>query len=161
MSGINLKTVIAASVATLFMSLTGIANAAVQDPLHIAGDYKCTGYDSHDGSFNGDLTFTLDDQASHFEKSFGAYTFKLIVELGGEKATYSGYAAAQGQILSMFFANDSVEAPTDRGTGIAVITHDQDSAGKYTTTLHKSYYLPGYKGGGRGTESCIKTSTQP
>ena len=155
MSGINIKTVTAATV----LSLAGVANAAVPDPLHIAGDYKCTGFDSHDGSFNGDLTFTLDDKASHFEKSFGAYTFKLIVDLGGEKATYSGYAAAQGQSLSMFFANDSLEAPTDQGTGIAVITHDQDSAGKYTTTLHKSYYLPGYKGGGRGTESCIKTST--
>ena len=155
MSGINIKTVIAATV----LSLAGVATAAVPDPLHIAGDYKCTGFDSHDGSFNGDLTFTLDDKASHFEKSFGAYTFKLIVDLGGEKATYSGYAAAQGQSLSMFFANDSLEAPTDRGTGIAVITHDQDSAGKYITTLHKSYYLPGYKGGGRGTESCIKTST--
>lgn len=59
----------------------------------------------------------------------------------------------------MFFANDNEQAPTDRGTGIAVITHDQDSEGKYTTTLHKSYYLPDYKGGGRGTESCIKTST--
>lgn len=155
MSGINIKTIIAATV----LSLAGVATAAVPDPLHIAGDYKCTGFDSHDGSFNGDLTFTLDDKASHFEKSFGAYTFKLIVDLGGEKATYSGYAAAQGQSLSMFFANDSLEAPTDQGTGIAVITHDQDSAGKYITTLHKSYYLPGYKGGGRGTESCIKTST--
>ena len=158
MSGINLKTIFAAAVTTA-LSLTGVAHAAVPDPLHIAGNYKCTGFDSHDGSFIGDLTFRLDEKASHFDKSFGAYTFKLIVELGGEKSTYSGYAAAQGQSLSMFFANDNEQAPTDRGTGIAVITHDQDCAGKYTTTLHKSYYLPGYKGGGRGTESCIKTST--
>lgn len=159
MSGMILKTIIAASVTTL-LSLTGTAHAAVPDPLHIVGNYKCTGFDSHDGSFNGDLTFTLNDTVSHFDKSFGAYTFKLVVELGGEKATYSGYAAAQGQLLSMFFANDSAEAPTDRGTGIAVITHDQDSEGKYITTLHKSYYLPDYKGGGRGTETCIKTSTR-
>ena len=156
MSGINIKTVTAATV----LSLAGVANAAVPDPLHIAGNYKCTGFDSHDGAFIGDLTFRLDEKASHFDKSFGAYTFKLIVELGGEKSTYSGYAAAQGQSLSMFFANDNEQAPTDRGTGIAVITHDQDSEGKYTTTLHKSYYLPDYKGGGRGTESCIKTSTR-
>ena len=146
MSGMILKTIIAASVTTL-LSLTGTAHAAVPDPLHIVGNYKCTGFD-------------INDTVSHFDKSFGAYTFKLVVELGGEKATYSGYAAAQGQLLSMFFANDSAEAPTDRGTGIAVITHDQDSEGKYITTLHKSYYLPDYKGGGRGTESCIKTSTR-
>jgi hypothetical protein len=146
------------------ISLCNNAMAQTPDPLHIVGNYKCTGYDSHDGYFEGDLTFTLDEAASDFSQSFGAYQFKLQVDLSGTPATYSGIAAAQGQSLSMYFANDSQEAPTDRGVGMALITHDQDSNGKYTTTLHKSYYLPDYErkakdgrgAGGRGTETCVK-----
>lgn len=146
------------------LSLGGHVMANTADPLNIIGDYKCTGYDSHDGVFQGDLSFTLDEQASHFQQSFGAYQFKLKVSLAGEVATYSGFAAAQGQSLAMYFANDSQQAPTDRGVGIASITHDQDANGKYITTLHKSYYLPDYmrtakdknRAGGRGTEVCIK-----
>lgn len=147
------------------VSLVGHAATPVADPLHIAGDYKCTGYDSHDGHFKGDLNFKLDKEASHFDHGFGAYTFTLRVELeGGVGATYSGMAAAQGNQLAMYFANDSAASPTDRGIGQASITHDQDAAGKYTTTLHKSYYLPAYmrdakngQGAGRGTEVCVKT----
>ena len=99
----------------------------------------------------------MDEKSSHFSQNFGAYTFKLEVDLGSDKAIYTGYAAAQGQQLAMYFANDSLEAATDRGVGLATITRDQDSKGQYTTTLHKSYYLPDYNGGGRGTEVCIKT----
>ncbi|VVN69305.1 hypothetical protein [Pseudomonas fluorescens] len=152
------------TIGLIAVSLCNSAMAQSPDPLHIVGNYKCTGYDSHDGYFEGDLTFTLDEAASHFEQSFGAYRFKLRVELDGAPATYSGIAAAQGQSLSMYFANDSQEAPTDRGVGMALITHDQDTNGKYTTTLHKSYYLPDYErnakdgrgAGGRGTETCVK-----
>nr|WP_314525870.1 hypothetical protein [uncultured Pseudomonas sp.] len=64
----------------------------------------------------------------------------------------------------MYFANDSQQAPTDLGVGMASITNAQDSNGKYTTTLHKSYYAPYYQrdakdgrgAGGRGTETCVK-----
>jgi len=154
------------SLAVLVMSVSFgshvMANTA--DPLNIIGDYKCTGYDSHDGAFQGDLSFTLDEQASNFQHNQGAYQFKFVAGTGGEVATYSGFAAAQGQSLAMYFANDSQQAPTDRGVGIASITHDQDASGKYITTLHKSYYLPDYMrtakdknpAGGRGTEVCIK-----
>ena len=141
------------------LACSGGALAQVADPLHIAGSYKCTGYDSNDGAFKGDLTFVVDDKVSNFGQGFGAYKFKLEVPLEGATATYSGIAAAQGQLLAMYFANDSQSAATDRGVGITVVSRDQDSKGQYTTTLHKSYYLPDYKGGGRGTESCIKTST--
>ena len=140
------------------LACSGGALAQVADPLHIAGSYKCTGYDSNDGAFKGNLTFTLDENASNFIQSFGAYKFKLEVPLDGVTATYSGIAAVQGQQLAMYFANDSEVAATDRGVGIAVISHDQDSKGQYTTTLHKSYYLPDYMGGGRGTETCVKTA---
>lgn len=153
------------TVCLISSSLYNNAMAQSPDPLHIAGNYKCTGYDSHDGYFEGDLTFTLDEEASNFGESFGAYQFKFRADPSGTPTTYSGIAAAQGQSLSMYFANDSQEAPTDRGVGMALITHDQDINGKYTTTLHKSYYLPDYKRsakdsrgvGGRGTETCVKT----
>lgn len=144
-------------VASLACAGSVLADVAVNDPLYIAGDYKCTGFDSHDGTFKGDLSFKVDEKSSHFSQNFGAYTFKLEVDLGSDKAIYTGYAAAQGQQLAMYFANDSLEAATDRGVGLATITRDQDSKGQYTTTLHKSYYLPDYNGGGRGTEVCIKT----
>jgi len=154
----------AALLASLSLSTNVMAKSP--DPLHIVGNYKCTGYDSYDGHFKGDLTFTLDEQASQFDQSFGAYQFKLKVDLDGSPAIYSGFAAAQGQSLAMYFANDNPEAPTDRGVGMALISHDQDMNGKYTTTLHKSYYLPDYMrtpkegraAGGRGTEVCVKTT---
>ena len=141
-------------------------NAVAQspDPLHIVGNYKCTGYDSHEGYFEGDLTFTLDEKASNFAQSFGAYQFMFRVDPNGTPVTYTGFAAAQGQTLAMYFANDSQQAPTDLGVGMASITNAQDSNGKYTTTLHKSYYAPYYQrdakdgrgAGGRGTETCVK-----
>lgn len=148
------------------LSFGGAAFAKVNDPLNIVGHYKCTGYDSHAGAFNGDLTFTVDEAASHFPQSFGAYSFKLDFEVLGVKATYSGFAAAQGQSLAMYFANDDVQEPKDYGVGMAVVSHDQDTAGKYTTTIRKSYYAPEYmrtakdgqRPGGRGTEVCVKQS---
>ena len=147
---------------TLFV-VTGITSAGslladtlVNDPLFIAGSYKCTGYDSNDGAFKGDLTFAVDDRVSNFAQGFGAYKFKLEVPLDGATATYSGIAAAQGHLLAMYFANDSQSAATDRGVGITVVSRDQDNKGQYSTTLHKSYYLPDYMGGGRGTETCVK-----
>ena len=133
-----------------------LADTLVNDPLFIAGSYKCTGYDSNDGAFKGDLTFAVDDRVSNFAQGFGAYKFKLEVPLDGATATYSGIAAAQGHLLAMYFANDSQSAATDRGVGITVVSRDQDNKGQYSTTLHKSYYLPDYMGGGRGTETCVK-----
>ncbi|MCI8212047.1 hypothetical protein AUC61_21160 [Pseudomonas sp. S25] len=154
------------SLAALVMAVSFAAQAVANpaDPLHISGDYTCTGFDSHDGAFKGALTLKLDEQASHFQQGFGAYQFKLDVDIDGHASTFSGYAAAQRQSLAMYFANDSKQAPTDRGVGLALISHDQDSGGNYITTLHKSYYLPDYmrtskegKGpGGRGTEVCTK-----
>jgi len=138
--------------------------AKISDPLNVVGSYKCTGYDSHAGAFVGDLIFTVDEAASHFPQSFGAYKFKLNVDIQGAKGTYSGFAAAQGQSLAMYFANDDQREPNDYGVGMAVVSHDQDASGTFTTTLHKSYYAPEYmrtakdgKGpGGRGTEVCVK-----
>ena len=82
-------------VASLACAGSVLADVAVNDPLHIAGDYKCTGFDSHDGTFKGDLSFKVDEKSSHFSQNFGAYTFKLEVDLGSDKAIYTGYAAAR------------------------------------------------------------------
>lgn len=154
----------ALSLCVLPVFLAGLAQAASPDPLQIAGSYKCTGYDSYEGHFEGDLHIQLDQAASHFEQAFGAYRFKLEVGLeSAGPATYSGFAAAQGQQLAMYFANDSAKAPADRGVGLATITRGRDAKGAYITTLHKSYYGPDYmrdakgeRGAGRGTETCVK-----
>ena len=42
-------------VASLACAGSVLADVAVNDPLYIAGDYKCTGFDSHDGAFKGDI----------------------------------------------------------------------------------------------------------
>lgn len=158
------KIITCLAAAVLSASFTGQVIAGPADPLYISGDYTCTGFDSHNGAFTGALKLTVDEQASHFQRSFGAYEFTVEVVVDGHASTYSGYAAAQGQSLAMYFANDSKQAPTDRGVGMALITHDQDAEGKWVTTLHKSYYLPDYMRnskegngvGGRGTEVCTK-----
>lgn len=167
MLDITSKKIFAGAFMATLLSGVSVAYAAPVDPLNIAGHYQCTGFDSHDGPLQGDLVLTLDEDASQFDKSFGAYRLKLNVGTEAAPVTYTGYAVAQGQLLSIYFANDSAQALTDRGVGIAVITHDQDSLGQYTTTLHKYYYLPdymrdsqdGYGPGGRGTEVCIKKPT--
>jgi hypothetical protein len=158
------KTITSLAALVLSVSFASQVIASPADPLHISGDYTCTGFDSHDGAFTGALNFVVDERASHFQQSFGAYKFTFKVDIDGHASTFSGYAAAQGQSLAMYFANDSEAAPTDRGVGMAFITHDQGADGAFTTTLHKSYYLPDYmrtstagKGpGGRGTEVCTK-----
>lgn len=150
--------------AVLMVGFTLSCQAAARavDPLHIAGIYECKGYDSQDGAFAGDLTFTLDEAGSNFSANFGAYRFAF--KTADASASYSGFAAAQGQSLAMYFANDSQQAVNDRGVGMAFMSNDQDEKGNYRATLHKSYYLPEYsvKDGraiaGRGTEVCVKKS---
>ncbi|TWC06657.1 MULTISPECIES: hypothetical protein [unclassified Pseudomonas] len=81
---------------TLLFSYSTFAVAEPNDLLNIAGKYRCTGFDNQDGPYLGALDISLNEQASHFEKSFGAYQFKLSVEAGGGSVFYSGFAAAQG-----------------------------------------------------------------
>lgn len=138
----------------------GLTMAAPADPLQIAGTYECSGYDRHDGAYKGVLTLTTDESASHVEQGFGAYQLTFRVETSAAPVTYSGYGAAKGQTLALYFANDDASAAKDYGIGLATLTQDQDAQGTYTTTLHKSYYQPHYIHNGvagRGTESCVKT----
>lgn len=142
-----------------------------EDKLNLAGIYKCTGFDNYEGSFDGTITLTLDEKASDFEHNFGSYQFTLNATINGKEiGNYDGYAAAHGSNLAIYFENINHTDPvalTDRGVGIAQVSHKQDVVGKFTTTINKFYYLPKYKRdatdgkgkggmGGFGTESCVK-----
>lgn len=128
------------------------ASTAV-DSLNLAGQWVCSGYDSHDGGYkDAILTLTLDEKNSDFEHNFGAYHFKL----SEPEATYLGEAAASGNMVAIYFANQAKESVTDQGVGIAAITHDRNEKGEVNTVLHKFYYEPTYEHGGNGSETCIK-----
>lgn len=128
---------------------------AVSDNLHLSGEYLCNGYDKHDGAYDGDiLTLTLDKKQSDFANNFGAYHFQLAES--DKKIVYLGEVAASGNTAAIYFENVDAKKATDRGVGIAVITHDRDQAGKVQTILHKFYYEPTYQGGGNGSETCVK-----
>jgi len=125
------------------------------DPLGLAGIYKCYGYDMHDGGYqNAAVSLTLDKKDSDFAHNYGAYHFRLVEDSGNDK--FTGEAAASGNSLAVYFQNNSKSMPTDRGVGIATVTHDKDTSGKVTTAFHKFYYEPAYQGGGNGSETCIK-----
>lgn len=126
------------------------------DKLAISGTYICYGHDMHDGGYqNTLLTLTLDAKDSDFANNYGAYHFKLNDPDGD---IYLGEVAASGNSAAVYFANTNPKEPNDHGVGIAVITHDKDSTNKATTVLHKFYYEPTYKGGGNGSETCVKQS---
>ena len=137
---------------TLILSSVGFA-ASANDPLHLAGDWICQGYDSHDGAYKDDtLTLTLDEKNSDFKHNYGAYHFKLA----GEGVLYLGEAVANGNMLAIYFANQAKESQTDHGVGIAMITHDLNEKGISNAVLHKFYYESEYMGGGHGSETCVK-----
>jgi hypothetical protein len=144
-----------AGILGLIFSTTGFS--ATPDSLSLSGAWMCQGYDMHDGAYkDATLTLTLDAQNSDFANNYGAYHFKLAEPNG---AVYLGEVAASGNTAAIYFANTSPKMSTDRGVGIAVITHDIDLNGKSQTILHKFYYEPTYQGGGNGSEICIKQNS--
>lgn len=146
----------ALAIGILGFSLTTLGQAAVVDHLGLSGNWTCQTYDMHDGAYrNAKLTLTLDAKDSDFANNYGAYHFKLTEDTGD---IYLGEVAASGNTAAIYFANTSPKMPTDRGVGIAVVTHDRDSAGKVHTVLHKFYYEPTYQGGGNGSEVCVMSS---
>lgn len=125
------------------------------DGLHLGGAYLCEGYDEHDGAYKDDiLLLTPDSKHSDFKHNFGAYHFQLAESDG--KVVYLGEVAANGNMAAVYFENVDRKKSTDRGVGIATITHDRDQAGHVTTVFHKFYYEPTYQGGGNGSETCVK-----
>ena len=147
-----LRTIILSSVISLTFMQKSFAKTP--DMLHLSGNYICHGYDMHDKGYqNATATLILDENDSDFSNNYGAYHFKLV-ESDGTK--YIGEAAASGNNLAIYFENTDPKMLTDRGVGIAVVTHDKDMHGKTTTVFHKFYYEPTYEKGGNGYETCIK-----
>ena len=127
---------------------------ASSDNLGLAGNYLCSGYDMHDGGYqNLKASLTLDKKDSDFAHNFGAYNVSLKETDG---TTFIGEAAASGNSLAIYFENTAASKPTDRGVGIATVTHDKDPQGKVTTAFHKFYYEPAYQTGGNGSMTCVK-----
>ena len=147
-----LKQILAIGILGLCLNTAGYAANA--DSLGLSGNWSCFGYDMHDGAYkNAKLTITLDAKNSDFTNNYGAYHVKMTENTGD---TYLGAVAASGSTVAISFANTSPKMSTDRGVGIAVITHDRDLTGKVHTVLHKFYYEPDYIGGGNGSETCTK-----
>lgn len=148
-----LKKIFIAGVLSAALAQVAFAGTGA-DALGLAGKYKCYGYDKHDGGYqNATVTLALDSQNSDFANNYGAYHLTLVEEDG---VKYTGEAAASGNSMAVYFENTTPSAPTDRGVGIAVVTHDKDPKGKVTTMFHKFYYEPAYQGGGNGSETCVK-----
>ncbi len=120
----------------------------------LSGTYQCHGYDSHEGAYkDATVVLTLDAKNSDLTHNYGAYHFALVEPDG---TRYAGEAAANGNNLAIYFENTSLSKKTDRGVGIAVVSHDKDEHGKTKTAFHKFYYEPGFDGGGNGYETCVK-----
>lgn len=126
------------------------------ETLDLSGQWQCGGYDEHEGAYSdATLMLTLDKKHSDFAHGFGAYHFQLTEQDG---IIYKGEAATNGNLAAIYFENTGAdkESQTDRGVGIATITHDMDKDKHVITELHKFYYEPDYQGGGNGYETCVK-----
>lgn len=149
-----MKFLLACGVISLILSPTSFAATTSDDALHLAGNYQCYGYDSHDGGYaHAIVTLTVNSKNSDFQHNYGAYHFQLTEPNGGQ---YTGAAAASGNNLAIYFKSTSTSKVDDQGIGIAVVTHDKNAQGKVTTAFHKFYYEPKYQGGGNGYETCLK-----
>lgn len=150
----------------LFLNLPALANKN-NDKLNISGTYKCSGFDNYEGHFESELKFSLDEKMSEFNHNYGTYQLQMKAVVNKVTEHYNGYAAVHGDIMAVYFENTNPASVTDRGVGIAHITHTIDKNGKYSTNLSKFYYTPQYKRdatdgkgrggmGGFGTENCLK-----
>lgn len=132
-----------------FVQISFAAEKTSDDALNLAGTYQCHGHDSHEGDYkNAIVVLTLDAKNSDVAHNHGAYHFALVEPDG---TRYTGEAAASGNNLAVYFENTASSMQTDRGVGIAVVTHE-----KGKTVFNKFYYEPAFQGGGNGTETCEK-----
>lgn len=128
--------------------------ATLTDTATLAGTYHCHGYDSHEGAYkDATVVLTLDAKNSDLAHNYGAYHFALVEPDG---TRYAGEAAANGNNLAIYFENTNSSKKTDRGVGIAVVSHDKDEQGTTQTVFHKFYYEPDFDGGGNGYETCVR-----
>lgn len=138
----------------------GTALASVTD--NLAGSYACTGYDKQDKALSCSLTITLNAKNSILENGYGAYNLtmvappSMIVEGLPPNIAATGSIASNGNTFAMSFKNTNPKAPTDYGTAIGVVTHDQDEKGVTHTKLHFFSYQSAYKGGDNSVWICVK-----
>lgn len=137
---------------SLTMSIATVAYAS--DFQDLSGNYHCTGYSSGFGPYKAKAMLKLDARNSDSKQGFATYHFSIQ----DTDAFYIGEAVASGNTLAIYFENTGKSAvdQTDRGVGLAVVSHDKDSKGNSTTSYHKFYYAPAWnKVGGNGYETCV------
>lgn len=127
------------------ISHAAVAAANTFTGTDFSGSYDCTGTDRHDGNFKGSITLQLVRAQSHDD--FAAYNIRFEAEgFGG----YNGYAAARGNQMALFFANND---PKTKDFGNSIVSMTKNKNGKWQ--LESFYYEPEYFGGNYGSEMCV------
>lgn len=130
--------------AVALSSSFAFAEPAVFTGTDFSGTYNCTGNDQHDGKFTGAITLTLVPTQSTGE--YGSYSLKFeAVGFGG----YTGYAAARGNNMALYFANTDASTK-DFGNSIVTLRKNKNDKWQFESF----YYEPEYYGGNYGTEFC-------
>jgi hypothetical protein len=140
------------------------AFSAIQSAANnLAGKYVCNGYDREDKALWGTtMIITFDTKNSILQNGYGAYHFEwkapstIVVKGLPSNIEATGSIASNGNNFALSFKNTNPKAPTDYGTAIGVITHDQDRNGISQTVLHIFSYQPVYKGGDNSSWVCTK-----
>lgn len=133
-------------IATLLLtSNIVLAETAAFTGTDFSGSYDCTGDDQHDGKFTGAITLALVREQSTGE--YGSYSIKFeAAGFGG----YTGYAAARGNNMALYFANNDA-SKKDFGNSIVTLRKNKNDKWQF----HSFYYEPEYFGGNYGTEFCV------
>lgn len=125
-------------------------SAAFAEPIAFTGNdfsgtYDCTGDDQHDGKFTGAITLALVPAQSTAEN--GSYSIKFEATGFG---SYTGYAAAHGNDMALYFANTDA-SKKDFGNSIVMLRKNKNDKWQFESF----YYEPEYFGGNYGTEFCV------
>ncbi|MCC2644678.1 MAG: Uncharacterized protein K0R94_456 [Burkholderiales bacterium] len=138
----------------LFLILSGlIVNSFAID---FTGKYLCSGYDTKDGAYTGDvLTLKLDAGHSYEKRDLYSYSF-ILSDAATGKIVYNGSAVSVGSNLSIHFKNTDPKKSTDEGVGLAVASKiTRDKNGNFMPSkIQKFYYEKDYTSD--GSEECTQ-----
>lgn len=154
-----MKKILIQSIAVLSLVLPYYTFASENN---LSGKYACTGYDRIDGALSCHLSIVLDAKNSMLENGYSAYTIKMVAPSSmvvkdlPKNIAATGSIASSGNTFAMSFKNTNPKAPTDYGTAVGVVTHDQDNVGRSHTILHFFSYQSAYKNGDHSTWVCTK-----
>lgn len=114
----------------------------------LSGTYECDINDRIDGVFKETLTIKNNPQASLPEQGYMSYDLEFTEV--GTSHKYTGFAAASGDNVAMYFESPDKNA-NDRGVGIALVSTEHKKI-----TIKKFYYEPAYQGKENyGFEECV------